>query len=85
MIRVSVCIGTSCHLNGANNVVMSFQHLIEEYALHDKVSVSAAFCMQTCSRSDVSVKIGEERFSVKAEEARAFFKEKIMPLAAEEK
>ena len=80
MINLSVCIGTSCHLNGANNVVMSFQHLIEEYQLHDKVSVSAAFCMQACSRSDVSVKIGDERFGVKAEEARAFFKEKVLPL-----
>ncbi len=85
MIRLSVCIGTSCHLNGANNVVMSFQHLIEEYSLHDKVTVSAAFCMQTCSRSDVSVMIGEERFSLKAEEARAFFKEKVLPLAEKTK
>lgn len=85
MIRVSVCIGTSCHLNGANNVVMTFQHLIEENGLHDKVVVAAAFCMQECSRSDVSVKIGEERYSVKAEGARAFFREKILPLAAKEK
>ena len=81
MINVSVCIGTSCHLNGANNVVMSFQHLIEEYGLHDKVMVSAAFCMQACARGDVSVKIGDERFAVKAESARTFFKEKILPLA----
>ncbi len=85
MICLSVCIGTSCHLNGANNVVMSFQHLIEEYGLHDKVTVSAAFCMQSCSRSNVSVTVGEERFAVKAEEARAFFKEKVLPLVAKEK
>jgi NADH:ubiquinone oxidoreductase subunit E len=85
MISVSICIGTSCHLNGANNVVMSFQHLIEENNLHDKVKVSASFCMESCSRSDVSVRIGEERFAVKAEEARTFFKEKILPLALKEK
>ena len=80
MINLSVCIGTSCHLNGANNVVMSFQHLIEEYGLHDKVLVTAAFCMQSCARGDVSVMIGEERFAVNANEARAFFREKVLPL-----
>ena len=81
MITLSVCIGTSCHLNGANNVVMSFQHLIEEYGLHDQVTVAAAFCMQTCSNCGVSVKINEEKFVIKAEEARGFFKEKVLPLA----
>ncbi len=85
MISLSVCIGTSCHLNGANNVVRSFQHLIEEYGLHDKVKISASFCMQACAREGVSVKIGEERFAVKAEEARRFFKEKVLPLVQEEK
>lgn len=84
MICLSVCIGTSCHLNGANNVAMSFQHLIEEYHLHEKVKVAAAFCMQTCSCNGVSVKIGEERFVVKAEEARSFFKEKVLPLVQKE-
>ncbi len=83
MITVSVCVGTSCHLNGANNVVMSFQHLIESYKLHDKVTVSAAFCMRACSGGTVSVKIGEEKFTILASEARTFFKEKVLPLVAD--
>jgi NADH:ubiquinone oxidoreductase subunit E len=83
MICVSVCIGTACHLNGANNVAMTFQHLIEEYNLHDKVTIEGTFCAGTCSRTDVSVKIGEERFSINAAEARSFFKEKVLPLVAE--
>ena len=83
MIQLSVCIGTSCHLNGANNVAMTFQHLVEEYGLHDKVSVVPAFCMQSCSRGNVSVKIGEEGFAIDANEARAFFKEKVLPLVKE--
>ena len=83
MISLSVCIGTSCHLNGANNVAMSFQHLIEQYDLHDKVTVSAAFCMQTCSQTGVSVKINDEKFRINANEARTFFKEKVLPLVKE--
>ena len=81
MVSISVCIGTSCHLNGANNVVMSFQHLIEELQLHDKVMLNAAFCMNACAKDSVCIRIGDERFSIKAEEARTFFKENILPLA----
>ena len=81
MITLSVCIGTSCHLNGANNVAMTFQHLIETHGLHDKVTLGASFCAQSCSRDTVSVKINDEKFRSRADEARSFFKEKILPLA----
>ena len=80
MIEIHVCIGTSCYLNGSNNIVATFQHMIEEYHLHEKVKLSAAFCMQNCSRGDVSVRIGEEKFSLRPEKARAFFKEHVLPL-----
>ena len=80
MICLSVCVGTSCHLNGANNVTMTFQHLIEAYGLHDKVTLAASFCAQACSRDTVSVKINDERFAINANEARSFFKEKVLPL-----
>lgn len=80
MINLSVCIGTSCHLNGANNVVVTFQHLIEEYKLHDLVTLSASFCAQTCSRDTVSVKINDEKFAIHANDARSFFKGKVLPL-----
>ena len=80
MIRLSVCVGTSCHLNGANNVAMTFRHLVEEYKLHDKVTVCASFCSQACSRSNVSIKVNDEKFAIEANEARTFFREKIIPL-----
>ena len=80
MITISVCVGTSCHLNGANNVVMSFRHLIEEYKLHDAMEVVAAFCTEACSRETVSVSVGEEKFAICAKDARSFFKEKVLPM-----
>ena len=80
MISLSVCVGTSCHLNGANNVTMTFQHLIEEYNLHDKVTIVASFCAEACGKETVSVKVNEEKFHIHANDARSFFKEKILPL-----
>ena len=30
MIKISVCIGSSCHLKGSYNVINGFQHVIEK-------------------------------------------------------
>ena len=80
MITLSVCVGTSCHLNGANNVAMTFRHLVEEYGLHNEVNVCASFCSQACSRTNIAVKVNDEKFAIDANEARTFFKEKVLPL-----
>lgn len=80
MTELSVCIGSACHLKGAHNVVATFQHLIEEYDLHDEIDFKASFCMKQCHSSGVSVMINGEKHNIPAENARTFFKEKVLPL-----
>lgn len=79
MEQLRVCVGTSCHLNGANNIVMSFRHLIEEYNLHEKVELAAMFCAKTCSNTDVAVIFGDKSYRVSASEARRFFIDTVIP------
>ncbi len=81
MIMVNVCVGTSCHLNGSYNVVQTFQQLIEEYKLHDKVELGASFCMKECQNKGVSVSIENVKYQVKPESAIAFFMETILKKA----
>ena len=80
MVELRVCIGSACHLNGAHNVIVTFQHLIEENQLHDKISFEGAFCMRQCSADGVSVSVNGVKHRVKPEMARSFFKETILPL-----
>ena len=80
MIKISVCIGSACHLNGAHNVVSSFQHMIEENNLHDKIELSASFCMKTCTNVGVSVKINDASYRIEEKKARLFFRENVLPL-----
>ena len=35
MIKISVCIGSSCHLKGSYNVINGFQHVIEKNNVSD--------------------------------------------------
>ena len=77
MTEVKVCIGTCCHLKGSYNVICCFQKMIEQYNLHDKVNLSAVLCTNNC-RDDVCVIIDDTVYNVTVDEARAFFKSKIM-------
>ena len=81
MIELSVCIGSACHISGAHNVVATFQHMIEKYELHDKIDFKASFCMKQCSAEGVAVTINGEKERISPDNAKAFFKEKILPLS----
>ena len=80
MVELKVCIGSACHVNGAHNVVATFQHMIEDLGLHDKVELAASFCMKACSGKGVSVTVDGKTERISAEGARAFFREQVLPL-----
>jgi len=78
MINVSVCIGSSCHLRGSYNVIQTFQHLIEENLLYDKIDFKGAFCMKQCDQSGVTVMVDGRKYIVDPDRAIEFFKNTIM-------
>jgi NADH-quinone oxidoreductase subunit G len=56
-LRVRVCVGTSCYLRGAHNLLQRILAGIEEQGLQGAVNVQATFCMETCELGP-SVAIG---------------------------
>ena len=78
MIKISVCIGSSCHLKGSYNVINGFQHVIEKNNVSDKVEIAGTFC--TGHRgNDVSVLVDNEYYSVSPENIEEFFNKEIVP------
>lgn len=78
MVVISVCIGTSCHINGSYNVVQTFQQLIEEHSMHDQMELKAYFCMKQCQNKGVSVSVDDQNYRIEPENARSFFHNIIM-------
>jgi NADH:ubiquinone oxidoreductase subunit E len=58
VLDVCVCIGTSCHLRGAEAVVERLQTLLVEQGVADQVAIKGAFCLEKCSEQ-VSVRVGD--------------------------
>lgn len=79
-MKVTVCIGSSCHLKGSRQVVEQIQYMIKENNLSDKVELSGTFCMGKCQQG-VCVTIGEEFYSVKPETVKEFFETEILAKA----
>lgn len=79
-MKVTVCIGSSCHLKGARQVVETLQYLISENGLKDKVELGGTFCMGKC-REGVCVAVDDAFFSVTPETVRAFFEKEILAKA----
>ena len=76
-MKITVCIGSSCHIKGSRQVVEELQKLISENNLDDKVEIGGTFCMGKC-QSGVCVTIDEEFYSVTPETTYEFFKNEVL-------
>ena len=76
-MKVTVCIGSSCHIKGSRQVVEQLQYLISKYNLTDKVELAGTFCMGKCQHG-VCVTVNEEFFSVTPEGVEEFFNDNII-------
>lgn len=76
-MRITVCIGSSCHVKGSRQVVRSLQQLIADNHLQDKVSLGGTFCLSNCQRG-VCVTVDDVIHSVTPETVEAFFQENVL-------
>jgi NADH:ubiquinone oxidoreductase subunit E len=79
-MKITICVGSTCHLLGSKRVVDRFKELVEENNLTDKIELAGKFCMGKCGEG-VSVMVDDALFSVKPEEVDEFFKKEILPKA----
>ena len=75
-MKVTVCIGSSCHIKGSRQVVEQLQNLIEENNLSEKVDLGGTFCLGKCQQG-VCVNVGDEFHSVSPETVKEFFENEI--------
>ena len=76
-MKITVCIGSSCHIKGSRQVVERLQNLINENNVGDKVELGGTFCLGNCQQG-VCVTVDEEFHSVSPETASEFFANEIL-------
>lgn len=78
MVKVTVCIGSSCHLKGSRQVVEELQYLINKNDLGESVDLGGTFCMGKCGENGVSVTVDGDYYAVKPENVLDFFNDVIV-------
>jgi len=76
-MKITVCIGSSCHLKGSREIIEELRRLIEERGLQDKVELAGTFCMGNCQKG-VCVTVDEELHSVTPDTLSGFFERVVM-------
>ena len=77
MLKITVCIGSSCHIKGSRQVVEQLQNLIAKHELGDKVELSGTFCMGKCQQG-VCVTVNDDFQSVTPENVEEFFAAQVL-------
>ena len=86
MLFVQVCVGSSCHLKGSQEIVELFESAVAEYHLEDEVVLSGSFCIGKCNRVGVTVQIDDDvHVGVTRDNFREFFKENILDVIEKER
>lgn len=76
-MKLTVCIGSSCHLKGSRQIVEELQSLIAERGIKDKVDLGGTFCMGNC-QNGVCVTLDEKVFSLTPATTRSFFETEVI-------
>ena len=76
-MKVTICLGSACHIKGARQVVEQLQYLIAEHHLGDKVELGGTFCTGECQQG-VCVTVDDTFYSVTPETVADFFEKHIV-------
>ena len=77
-MKITVCIGSSCHIKGSRQVVEQLQTLIAQHGLGEKVELGGTFCMGKCQQG-VCVTVDDEFCSVTPDSVDEFFNTRVLP------
>ena len=79
MLVVQICVGSSCHLKGSQQIVELMQKAVEERQLDGKVVLVGSFCIGKCNRDGVTVQVNDDvHVGVTPQNFKEFFNENIL-------
>ena len=86
MLVVQICVGSSCHLKGSQQIVELMQKSVEEYNLDGEVVLVGSFCIGKCNREGVTVQINDDvHVGVTTQNFKEFFKKNILDVIENER
>ena len=79
MMIIQVCVGSSCHLKGAPEIVELLTNAVAEHHLENEITLAGSFCIGKCNRIGVTVQVDDDiHVGVTKENFKEFFTENVL-------
>ena len=76
---IQICVGSSCHIKGAPEIVELLTKAVEENNLQDEVTLAGSFCIGVCNRLGVTVQVDDEvHTGINRDNFRDFFEKNVL-------
>ena len=86
MVIVQICVGSSCHIKGSQDIVELLEKAVAEHHIEDEVILTGSFCIGKCNRVGVTVQVNDDvHVGVTIENFSEFFKNNILTLVENER
>ena len=86
MLVVQICVGSSCHLKGSQQIVELMQKAVEEYKLDGEVVLVGSFCIGKCNREGVTVQVNDDvHVGVTPQNFKEFFTTHVLSVVEQER
>ena len=83
---IQICVGSSCHLKGSEDIVALLQAAVEEHHLEADVTLAGSFCTGMCNRVGVTVQVDDAVYpGITRENFSEFLNDKILKKLHEER
>ena len=86
MLFVQICVGSSCHLRGSQDIVDLFEKAVKERHLEDEIVLSGSFCIGKCNLVGVTVQVDDAiHVGITRENFVEFFQKNIVDVIEKER
>ena len=86
MLVVQICVGSSCHLKGSQQIVELMQKAVEEHNLDGDVVLVGSFCVGKCNREGVTVQVDDDvHVGITPQNFKEFFTQYILNVIENER
>jgi NADH:ubiquinone oxidoreductase subunit E len=76
---IQICVGSSCHIKGSQEIVELLQTAVAENHLENEVTLAGSFCIGKCNRIGVTVQVDDEvHTGVTREGFKEFFQQNVL-------
>lgn len=76
---IQICVGSSCHLKGSEDIVALLQQAVADHHLEAEVTLAGSFCTGQCNRVGVTVQVDDDVYpGITRENFSEFLAEKVL-------